>query len=106
MQAPISLETAGIDPKKLEAIHRGKDFEALYGHQVYKRIMDWFQFKSQSVLQELKDTRSIDNDRTKANIVNRWTCVEEVWRDFDSMVADAIADKYRIIEELEDEHGE
>lgn len=99
MEIPNRIEAVPeIDPQLYETILRGKDFEALTSHAVYKRITDWMDGEVSAYLDEMRKHRADQDDHTKANLLERWTIAEDFVNAFKAMVQQAINEKDSVIE--------
>ncbi len=107
MEIPVELaESLGHlsapDQAMIHAVARGKDFEALFAHTVYRRILDWFEVQVNASLHRMRESQCIDSDRIKANLQLKWATQEELLHEFQIMVQDAIDEKERVLKLIQE----
>ncbi len=96
----VQLGEHPVDQEMLAVIAKGKDFDALFSHAVYQRILDWMEKRANHALAACREAAITTDDRTKANLMLKWTVTEELMKAFQIMVQEAIRERARIINDL------
>ena len=86
----------------IAAILKGKDFEALFGHAVYGRIVDWLESRAEDCLREMRSANVIEDDRARAKRQLVWATTENLLHEFQVMVQDAIHEKQTVIQMIQE----
>ncbi len=96
----VQLGEHPVDQEMLAVIAKGKDFDALFSHAVYQRILDWMEDRANAALTECRQAALTSDDRVKSNLLLKWTVTEELMKAFQIMVQEAIHERSRIISDL------